>query len=129
MTISHNGFSYPGTAEEVQFGEWDRQVVYQSAFGVKGASALDGERTFRDFTVRVYMYGSFASSTAVLNKLGLADAKIGNVGTFVDSGATAKSITNVEFRALRLEEGPLPTGPDGGWMAVIVLSFRQLQPN
>lgn len=129
MTISHNGFSYPGTAEEVQFGEWERQVVYQSAFGVKGASALDGERTFRDFTVRVYLYGSFASSTAVLNKLGLADATIGVVGTFVDSGATPKSITNVEFRALRLEEGPLPTAPDGGWLAVIMLSFRQLQPN
>lgn len=129
MTIIHNGFSFPGLAEEVQFGIWDRQVVYQSAFGVKGASALNGERTTRDFSVRVYLYGSYASAAAVLTYLGTADSKIGAVGTFVDSGLTAKSITNVEFTSLKLEEGPLHNAPDGGWMAIIVLGFKQLQPN
>lgn len=129
MTISHNGFTFPGIAEEIQFGIWERPVVYQSAFGVKGASVLNGERTVRDLSVRILVYGSFGSSTAILTWMGTADSKIGAVGTLVDTGLTSKTITNVEFVSSKLEEGPLPTAPDGGWMAILVLGFKQLQPN
>jgi hypothetical protein len=129
MTIVHDGFTFVGVAEEAKFGTWERQVQYVTTFGNPGASALDGKRTVREFQVRVYCYNNFANAAAVYTYLGTCDSKIGAVGTYVDNGLQPKTIENVEFLGLELEQGPLPTAPDEGWIAVINLSFKQLSPS
>lgn len=127
MTISHAGFSYPGTAEEMKVGEWERAVQYTSAFAVKGVSQLDGAVRSRTLEARQYLYNSFTATTLIAF-IAASDLKIGTVGTLVDNGLQPRTLKNVEFLGFVLEEGPLPTAPDGGWIAIGVLNFRQLSP-
>lgn len=128
MTITHKGFTFTGVAEAVQFGEYERRPQYTSAFGVSGMSVIDSGRTGRPFTVRVYVYGSFSTAALLDAFLKLIDSKTGQVGTFVDSGSVARTIRDVEFCGADREQDPLPTAPDGGWIAVVNLRFMQLAP-
>lgn len=127
MSITHNGVTITGVAEEVQLGAWERAVVYQTSFGVLGKSALDGGRTARPLSVRVFVYGSYTSTTLIAY-LEAWNARVGAVGKFVDSGLQPRTLNNVELVAVQKEEGPLPTAPDGGWLAIVTFSFQQLAP-
>jgi hypothetical protein len=128
MTIIHVGFSFAGLAEEPKYQEWERTPQYTSAFGVAGQSAIDSNRMSRDFTVRLMMYGGFATSASLFAAVVAAEKKIGQVGTWIDNGLLTRTILNVEFLSLAIEEGPLPTAPDGGWLAIVSLKFKQLSP-
>jgi hypothetical protein len=127
MSIIHNGVTITGLAEEVQMGTWERAVVYQGSFGVLGKSALDGGRTSRQLSVRVYVYGSFTATTLIAY-IEAWNARVGAVGRFVDNGLQPRTLNNVELLAVQKEEGPLPTAPDGGWIAIVTFSFQQLAP-
>lgn len=129
MTISHKGFTFTGVAEDVIFGEFERSPQYTSAFGVAGTSVIDSNRMRRPFTVRVYVYGGFSTAALLEAFLNTIDSKIGQVGTFVDTGNIARSIRDVEFCGATREQGPLPTAPTGGWIAVVNLLFMQLSPS
>lgn len=128
MSISHNGVTITGVAEEVQIGPWERAVVYQASFGVLGKSALDGGRQSRPLSVRVFVYGGFTTSTLLIAYLETWNTRVGVVGRFVDNGLQPRTLNNVELLAVQKEEGPLPTAPDGGWIAIVTFSFQQLAP-
>jgi hypothetical protein len=128
MSIAFAGVTFAGVAEEVKFDAWERADQETTSFGTIGTSSIDGGRKNRPFEVRILVYGSVATSPAMYTLLGGYETKLGKVGTFVDNGLTPKTLANCKFMELILEEGPLPTAPDGGWMAVCLFKFKQLVP-
>lgn len=128
MSITHAGATIQGLAGELQFGEWEQQVVFTSTFGNAGASSLDGAPTTRDFSVEIMVYGNFANGAAVNAYIAAANRRIGIVGSVVDSGLQAQTIANCRFEGATKKEGPLPGGPDGGWFAICNFKWKQLSP-
>lgn len=129
MTITHKGYTFTGTAEALVFEPFERTPQYTSAFGVRGASVIDSDRVKRAFSVRLYVHGGYSTAALLIAALNTMDSKTGQVGTFVDSGLAARTITNVEFAGMTIEQDPIPTAPGGGWIAVVVLRFVQLSPS
>lgn len=127
--ILHDGLTIPGLIEDIDWSLWDRQVQYSSQFGLKGVTALQGERTTRDFTPPMMIFNNYTTLSQLNTKLDEIDNHIGSVGQFKQfdlSNNLLRTIEDVEFVSFAFEF----TRFDGDlkYWAKARLVFKQLTP-
>lgn len=127
--ITHDGLLIPGLIEDIDWSLWDRNVQYTGQFGLKGVTALDGERTTRDLTAPMIIYSNYTTLAQLQAKLDAIDEHIGEVGTFTQrdlSDTLLRTIEDVEFVSFSLEHYRFDS--DLKFWARGRLVFKQLTP-